>query len=368
MAAIVASPTAARAAAAQTWSPFVLVTGLLMVGACAHADGLFAALGARVARFGASPRALLVALLGVVAVVSAVLNLDTAVAFLTPVVVLAARAQGLDEEPFLYGVLFMSNAASLLLPGSNLTNLLVVGGDVAGASFALRMLPVWLVAVGVTAVVVVVAYRSRLRAPTVAAPLPGIVRRGASSSTFAVGVAAVLLVFLPAPALPVLALGMALAAGAIRRGTVSTAVVRDAVDPLTLAGVFGIAVALGVLARGWSGPAQLLATANMAETALLGAIASVTLNNLPAAVLLASRPPAHATALLLGLKRRSQPGRQRLPVGADLVPRRQVDRRGAIRGPCHPARHRPRATHHRRRPGDVPALPCPMIVLHRVIG
>jgi arsenical pump membrane protein len=74
-----------------------------------------------------------------------------------------------------------------------------------------------------------------------------------------------------------------------------------AVDPATLAGVFGLAVALGALARTWDGPAHLMAQAGVAETAGLGAIASVLVNNLPAAVLLAYHHPAHPRALLLGL-------------------------------------------------------------------
>src|SRR4029077_8514520 len=88
---------------------------------------------------------LLLALRGLVAVVTAVLNLDTAVVFLTPVLVHAARQRALDERPFLYGSVFMATSASLLLPGSNLTNLLVLRSDPQnGAAFALRMLPAWL--------------------------------------------------------------------------------------------------------------------------------------------------------------------------------------------------------------------------------
>ena len=114
------------AAAGQAWPPFVLVAGLLLIGAVAAADGLFEAAGARLAAARVPPRCLLVALLGLVAAVTAVLNLDTAVLFLTPVLVHAARRRGLDERPFLYGSVFMANAASLLLPGSNLTNQLVL--------------------------------------------------------------------------------------------------------------------------------------------------------------------------------------------------------------------------------------------------
>src|SRR5436190_20502394 len=89
-------------AAAQVWPAFVLVAGLLLIGEAAAAEGLFEAVGARIACMPVSPRVLLIALLGVVALVSAVLNLDTAVVFLTPVLLHAARGRRLDERPFLY--------------------------------------------------------------------------------------------------------------------------------------------------------------------------------------------------------------------------------------------------------------------------
>src|ERR671931_1487079 len=128
------------AAAGQSWPPFVLVAGLLLVGAVAAADGLFEAIGARLAQTQLGPLGLLVALLFLVAAVTAVLNLDTAVVFLTPVLVHAARRRQLDERPFLYGSVFMANAASLLLPGSNLTNLLVLSrGSIGGFHFAATM-------------------------------------------------------------------------------------------------------------------------------------------------------------------------------------------------------------------------------------
>ena len=42
-----AAPHATRAAAHQTWPPFALVTGLLVIGLVAHRDGLFARLARR---------------------------------------------------------------------------------------------------------------------------------------------------------------------------------------------------------------------------------------------------------------------------------------------------------------------------------
>src|ERR1700752_805691 len=98
------------ASARQAWPPFVLVAGLLLIGAVAAADGLFEALGARLARTRLGSRSLLLALLALVAVVTAVLNLDTSVVFLTPVLVHAARHRRLDERPFLYGSGFLGNA------------------------------------------------------------------------------------------------------------------------------------------------------------------------------------------------------------------------------------------------------------------
>jgi arsenical pump membrane protein len=300
-AAVIASPAHFRAATRQTWPPFVLVAGLLTIGVVAHRDGLFELLGNRAARLRAHPVVLLLALLGVVAAVTAILNLDTSVAFLTPVLILAARAQGLDEEPFLYGTLFMSNAASLLLPGSNLTNLLVLAGEhVSGAVFAARMLPAWVASVAVTAAFTVAAYRHwHTDAPTGASPQRVAPKLGWSA--VAIALAAVLVLVLRSPSLAIAALGIVLAALAIQRRSISTREVWDAVEPATLAGVFGIAVALGTLARGWSGPAHLMARASRPETIVIGAVASVAVNNLPAAVLLASRPAAHPRALLLGL-------------------------------------------------------------------
>src|ERR687887_2853699 len=148
------------ASAAQSWPPFLLVAGLLLIGAVAADEGLFEALGARLARTRLGARSLLLALLALVAIVTAVLNLDTSVVFLTPVLVHAARQRRLNERPFLYGSVFMANAASLLLPGSNLTNLLVLGGDPQdGAAFAAQMLPAWITACTLTGAFVALAFR-----------------------------------------------------------------------------------------------------------------------------------------------------------------------------------------------------------------
>jgi arsenical pump membrane protein len=234
---------------------------------------------------------LLVGLLALVATVTAVLNLDTAVLFLTPVLVHAARHRGLDELPFLYGAVFMANAASLLLPGSNLTNLLVLRSDPrAGSSFAAEMLPAWLTACAITAAFVCASFRlaDGSRRPKIAAASPLRLRVGAAATL----AAALLVVLLPNPAVPVLVVG--LVAIALQR-------LRPRLDARVLALLFVAAVGLGTLARLWHGPASLLDSSGVWAAAGIGAGASLVVNNLPATVLLTGRTPAHPFALLLGL-------------------------------------------------------------------
>ena len=117
MVAVVLAPDHARAAAAQVWPPFVLVAGLLLVGLVANGDGLFAAGGHALARLSPNGLILYTGTAVLVVTVTTLLNLDTSVTFLTPVLVYAARSRGEGEAPLLYACLLLSNAGSLLLPG-----------------------------------------------------------------------------------------------------------------------------------------------------------------------------------------------------------------------------------------------------------
>jgi arsenical pump membrane protein len=277
------------ASAGQTWPPFVLVAGLLLIGSVAANDGLFEALGARLGRTRLGARSLLVALLALVSAVTAVLNLDTAVVFLTPVLVHAARQRRLDERPFLYGSVFMANAASLVLPGSNLTNLLVLRSEPqSGADFGARMLPIWIAACVVTGAFVVVRFRFEDREHGESEPPPLRLGIGATA-TLAAGA---LVLAVPNAALPVLGVGLTATALARLRPLLATR---------ALALLFTLAVGLGTVARSWQAPAHLVDSSGTVAAAGIGVVASVLVNNLPAAVLLSTRPPAHPYALLLGL-------------------------------------------------------------------
>ncbi len=292
----------ARDAADQASGPFLLVAGLLLLGLVADRDGVFEYASARLLGVTTHPRRLLLLALALVALVTAVLNLDTAVVFLTPILIGAARGSGSGEEAFLYGSVLMANASSLLLPGANLTNLLVLSGEpVSGATFVARVLPAALVVAAVTAVgLVLVQARGAARdggGVAVAEPARAVAQRPRMLGVVACAIAAVLVLALPHPGIPVLAVG--LAAALARRVQPKAAI--EAVGPDALAALFALSVLLGLLARAWSGPADLLAEASAWETTAIGAVSSVLVNNLPAAVLLSASAPPHPRALLLGL-------------------------------------------------------------------
>jgi arsenical pump membrane protein len=297
------APDQARAAAAQDWPPFVLVAGLLLVGLVADGDGLFAAGGHALARLSPNGVVLYAGTAVLVVVVTTLLNLDTSVTFLTPVLVYAARSRGEGEAPLLYGCLLLSNAGSLLLPGSNLTNLIVLGHlHLSGRTFLAHMALPALAAAAVTALVVGAVHHRALRttvAPTVEPERPVL-----GVGLLAVVVVTVLVVALRAPALPVAAVGVAAVLLRWRRpgrGGVSSRAALEILGVPVLVALFGLAVALGTLGRSWSGPAILLSHLDVWGTAAVAALASVLVNNLPAASLLAARQPPHPFALLIGL-------------------------------------------------------------------
>jgi arsenical pump membrane protein len=314
------------AALDQSWPPFVLIAGLLLIGLIANRDGLFAWGGARLQSLPGGGLGLLGSALLLDAVVTAVLNLDTAVVFLTPVLVFAARRRRVAVEPFLYGCVLMANASSLFLPGSNLTNLLVLGAHdgASGASFAATMFPVAITAAVVTAVGIGVLFRRGLAKPPVAAnavgPAPGvrtspyIGRQSANAPgsvdapTFTLGAgvvataaAVVLVLVLRQPALAVLAVGLLATAVELLRSRIDLADVWRVLGLLSLTAAFVLTVALGTLARHWAGPAELIAHASGPETAGIAALSTVLVNNLPAAALYSAHAVDHSRMLLLGL-------------------------------------------------------------------
>jgi arsenical pump membrane protein len=289
-------------AASRTWPPFALVAGLLLVGVVAGEDGIFAAVASRLDRLPGGEWTLYVVAMALVAVVTAVLNLDTSVAFLTPVLVHTARRRGTGDQRLLYGCVFMSNAASLLLPGSNLTNLLVLSGEhISGSVFLSRMALPWVASVVTTAVVVAVAFREPRAQPAQRAGTRESVRIRGRLGSLGVAAAATVTLLLADPALPILGLGIGLVAIRMLQRRITVQQVTQRVDVAILGGVFLVAVGLGAAASVWTFPRRLMANAGSIASAAIGAVTAVIVNNLPAAVLLGSAAPAHPRSLLIGL-------------------------------------------------------------------
>lgn len=290
----------ARAAASQNWSPFVLVSGLLLIGLVAHSDGLFAAAGNSLARLSSNGVVLFLGATVMISVITALLNLDTSVAFLTPVLVYAAKSRGSAEAPLLYGCLLLSNAGSLFLPGSNLTNLIVLGHlRLSGAQFLAHSWESATAALVVTAVVVLVAERRELSVKSL--EIEPTKRPVLGLGLVAVVAGATLVIVLPSPALAVVGVGLVATALRVTRGNIKPGSVAQVLGVPVLVGLFGVAVTLGTIGRLWSGPTVLLSHLDVWGTAALAAVSSVLVNNLPAASMLAARPSAHPFALLIGL-------------------------------------------------------------------
>ncbi|MFE4538326.1 SLC13 family permease [Streptomyces scopuliridis] len=147
----VVSPEEARTQTYTLLPVVVFLAAVLVLAQLCDEEGLFTAAGDLVARFcGGRPRRLLGGVFAVAAVITAVLSLDATVVLLTPVVFATAARVGARPRPHVYACTHLANSASLLLPVSNLTNLLAF--TASGLSFtrfaALMALP-WLAAIAV---------------------------------------------------------------------------------------------------------------------------------------------------------------------------------------------------------------------------
>ncbi|MCU1606301.1 MAG: arsB, partial [Modestobacter sp.] len=147
---------------------------LLLLAYLADREGLFdwaAAVTAR--RSGRSPRRLFARVVLVAAAVTAVLSLDATAVLLTPVVVATAARMGVPDRPQAYATGHLANSASLLMPVSNLTNLLAFAATgVSFVHFTALMAGPWLVVIAVEYLVLRTVFRRDLDVP-VAAPVTG---------------------------------------------------------------------------------------------------------------------------------------------------------------------------------------------------
>jgi arsenical pump membrane protein len=139
---------------------------LVLADGCRRA-GVFDALGAWMALGAAGrPRRLLAMVFAAAAGTTAVLSLDATIVLLTPIVFTTAARLTTNPRPHVYACSHLANTASLLLPVSNLTNLLAFRAS--GLSFTrfggLMVLP-WLVALLIEWVVLSRSFAGELQRP-----------------------------------------------------------------------------------------------------------------------------------------------------------------------------------------------------------
>jgi arsenical pump membrane protein len=115
----------ARAVAERLGPVIGFLAAVLVLAQLCDDEGLFRACGTWMARTAAGqPRRLLIAVFVLASVITAVLSLDAAVVLLTPVVFATAARLEVRSRPDVYACTHLANSASVLLPVSNLTNLL----------------------------------------------------------------------------------------------------------------------------------------------------------------------------------------------------------------------------------------------------
>ena len=127
-----------------------LAAVLVLANLCDH-YGLFQAAGSWMAAGSRGrPVSLLALVFAAASLVTAVLSLDATVVLLTPVVFATVARLRLRAKPHVYACTHLANSASLLLPVSNLTNLLAFGASgLSFARFGATMALPWVAAIGV---------------------------------------------------------------------------------------------------------------------------------------------------------------------------------------------------------------------------
>jgi arsenical pump membrane protein len=290
------------------------LAALLLLGEGCRREGVFEAIGGGIARRSrAEPGRLLGLVFVVAAAVTAVLSLDATVILLTPIVVLTARRLGTSPKPHVYACGHLANSASVVMPISNLTNLLAFQATgLSFAGFSSLMLAPWVAGLAVEWTVLRRFFRSALDRPPDPPGEPTVERAAPKFALAVVGLA--LAGFALSSVISLEPVWVAAgAAGAIslrglgRRTTTPARVIRAA-EPAFLVFVLGLGVIVNAASENGLGSAvDSLLPGGSSLSALLGiavlsAVLANLVNNLPATLLVIPLvAPAGPVAVLAGL-------------------------------------------------------------------
>ncbi len=285
---------------------------LVLADGCRRA-GVFEALGAVMAIDSAGrPRRLLAMVFLAAAGTTAVLSLDATIVLLTPLVFATAARLRASPRPHVYACSHLANTASLLLPVSNLTNLLAFSA--AGVSFTrfagLMALP-WLAALAIEWLVLSRTFRGELRAGS--GPPPDLGQRPPLPGFALAVVAFTLAGFAVSSAVGVAPVWFAVAGAAVLtvRQRPRPAELITAAEPTFLA--FVLALGVIVAAAGQHGLSSVVDAAvphgsdlpALLGVAAVSAVLANLVNNLPATLILvpvvAAGAPGSLLAMLIGV-------------------------------------------------------------------
>jgi arsenical pump membrane protein len=290
------------------------LAAVLVLARLCDDEGLFRAAGAAMARSTSEDQRRLLAMVFVIAAATtAILSLDATVVLLTPVVLATARALRVPARPHAYATAHLANSASLLLPVSNLTNLLAFGA--AGLTFvhftAVMALP-WFAAVAVEFLLLRWVFARELRVT----PTQEAVTENVQVPVFALVVLGLTLVgfavtsmFGFSPAWAALAGAVVLGIHGLVRGRTTVSGIADASDVPFLAFVLCLGVVVAaVMHNGLDNAMREVLPSGTTLLALLGiaavaALLSNVVNNLPAVLVLLPlvSGPAAVLAVLIGV-------------------------------------------------------------------
>jgi arsenical pump membrane protein len=291
------------------------LAAVLLLAHLAGRHGVFAYVGAKAGAVShGRPRRLLSAVFVAAALTTAVLSLDATVVLLTPVVYAAATRLRADSRPHTYACAHLANSASLLLPVSNLTNLLAFAASgLTFLGFAALMAVPWIAVIAVEYVMFRWFFRADLTAPASPTDLPEV----NTAPRYALSTLAVTLAgFAVAERLGVhpawVALGgaVALAVPLLRRREVRAVTLIREANPAFCLFVFGLGIV--VLAVREHGLGRVVDSLVPQQAGLLGLLAAAglaavlanLLNNLPAVLILipaVSSSPGLLMAVLIGV-------------------------------------------------------------------
>ncbi len=289
------------------------LAAILVVAEMCAVEGVFTAVGSLVTRAArGDPQRMLLLAFAAAAAVTAVLSLDATVVLLTPVVAAAAAHARVGSRPMVHACVRLANSASLLLPVSNLTNLLALPTlHLSFLRFALLMAPAW----GAVLVVEYVGHRvlfardlrapaaERGNGPPARLPVVPVVIVAAMLAGFAVSSP-----FGVAPAWIAAAAAAALAGNALRRRRTTVPAILSAAHLGFALFVLCLGVVVAGLSTGFLGALvhSLVpggtSLPDLLGIAVLATVLANVVNNLPATLLLVPLvAPLGAVAVLCAL-------------------------------------------------------------------